>query len=143
MAARFLVLITIAAGWAVIGPPATIRLQRLDDGRSGDLERIASTIRLYQSSHKTLPEGLERLQEEAYLGLSLKDAETGAPYEFRRVDASSYELCATFSLASDGGPGPVQFFRKHPRGRYCFMVPGSDKTAATLNGPYGVEEISR
>jgi hypothetical protein len=42
------------------------------------------------------------------------DPETGAPYEYRRVDGNRYELCATFT--GDGGEG----FWRHSAGRHCY-----------------------
>ncbi|HXM07132.1 MAG TPA: hypothetical protein VN936_06700 [Candidatus Acidoferrum sp.] len=47
------------------------------------------------------------------------DPATGTPYEYRRIDANIYRLCATFALAYRS-MRPADRSWKHPSGRTCF-----------------------
>ncbi|MGH7741899.1 MAG: hypothetical protein ACRENS_07750, partial [Candidatus Eiseniibacteriota bacterium] len=54
----------------------------------------------------------------------LRDPNTGAPYEYTRVDSVSYRLCAKFAVQDSVAqtyetPGNPHFWR-HPAGHHCF-----------------------
>ena len=125
------VLAAIFVGLMIIGPPATVRAQRLDEQRVRNLQAIATSVNGYQRAHGTLPDSLEAIQktgEPTYW--RLKDPETGLPYEYRVKDAFSYELCAQFDAPSDDtvaartdaiSPFRDQFWN-HKQGRQCFSI---------------------
>ena len=135
--AGLVIVIAVAGGLAVIGSPGSIRLQRLDDARSQNLLSIANAIRGYRLSHQALPERLEQLQQDSFINIRLQDVETGAPVEYRVINALSYELCAQFATVSDGKtrPGGSRRFWQHPEGRHCFTIES--------NGPDGAEVTNR
>jgi hypothetical protein len=123
-AASISILIAVATGLATIGPPADIRLQRLDDVRSQDLQNIANTIRAYRLSHESVPDRLESIKAGGLGYPRLTDIETGSTYGYRAIDASSYELCARFGTVSDETRRPFgdSIFWKHSSGNHCFTI---------------------
>ncbi len=119
------VVVAVGLGLAVIGSPANIRLERLDNTRSQSLQAIAFAMRNYRRSHGALPETLDKLQDDFSASTSnLRDPETGALYEYRTLNNSSYEICAQFSTVSDGTTRTFgnPMFWKHPGGRHCFTL---------------------
>ena len=118
------VIAAIASGLVLNGSPANVRAHRFDQRRLQDLQRISTTVQTYLTTHNGLPDSLDTLSKgNQYIVLNLKDAETGTPYEYRVVDAKSYELCASFAASDDNGEiffGVPNPFWKHPEGKHCF-----------------------
>lgn len=127
------VLVAVAVGLMVIGSPADIRQERLDNVRSQDLQNLANAVRLYRTRHGAFPDRLERISEDGSpLFARFRDAESGTPYEYKVVNSTSYELCAQFSTVSDSARRPFgnSIFWTHPRGRHCFSVMDASAAAA-------------
>ena len=129
----FSVVVLAAVVWGVtlVGSPATARLQRFDSQRLGDLRTIVRELQslcqdpdIKKELKRPLPESLERLAGLARSErINLTDPETKQPYVYTVKDATSYELCATFSLARDSD---VDVFWNHPSGEHCFTINALD-----------------
>lgn len=122
--ASLAVIAAIGTGLAVIGPPALVRIQRLDQQRVQDLRAISIAVQAYSRMHDILPEALDMIQRQGeWQSLHLRDAVSGLPYEYSIKNASSYELCAQFdAVSADDENRQVSSFWRHGRGRYCFSL---------------------
>lgn len=117
----------IVGGLMLAGSPRASRLSRLDDRRERDLQSIAASIDAYWSQHEELPDGIEGLtRQRISRAQSVRDPESGEPYEYRVTGERTYELCGTFAL-EDRSPSVVYQPRQsspsawsHPAGRTCF-----------------------
>lgn len=125
------VLAAIVWGVALVGSPATARLQRFDYQRLADLRTVSREVqRLCQDPDikdalkRPLPATLDELATIARSErINLTDPETGERYSYTIVDSTTYELCATFSLTRDSDQA---VFWNHPAGRHCFTVNALD-----------------
>jgi type II secretory pathway pseudopilin PulG len=116
--------VVLVAAMIVMGSPMTARKQKMDERRINDLEQISNAVERYALAHGHLPASLDVLSDET-TALDSTDPVTGAPYEYMRVDSTSYRLCASFTLA--GGRTarwrtPAGETWKHPAGRYCYTL---------------------
>jgi hypothetical protein len=106
------------AGLLTAGSPPLQRQFAADNRRIQDLRSVAAVL----ASTPALPASLATLKE-SRPSLAVNDPVTRAPYEYTLKAGRQYELCATFSKASDsvarqhGGE-----FWSHPQGRACFQV---------------------
>jgi type II secretory pathway pseudopilin PulG len=114
------VVVAVVAGIVVVGSPAEQRTQRLDERRVGDLASIAQAADLYWTRHAQLPTSLNELTIEPGTRLRANDPETNAPYEYQRLDASSFEVCAQFQRQSQQDSVAEDRFWLHGTGRQCF-----------------------
>lgn len=115
------VVAAVATGIFLIGSPAEERARRLDERRVQDLDDIARAVDLYRSRHATLPSSLEELGKEPGVRVGSSDPGTGAPYEYRLVEAEKYELCARFERDSvEVGQRARDTRWSHAAGRQCF-----------------------
>lgn len=111
------VLLSLIAAVAVTGSPAQQRLKRLDERRVRDLIALEASIEGHHRVEGRLPASLDELaRSRAWGAQSIRDPETGRPYEYRAIDARRYELCARFATASQP---PQRWERAHPAGRHC------------------------
>jgi len=125
--ATAVVVLAIVWGFVVAGSPDTRRQERLDERRLDALQDIQAEIQdLTRDPSRggvrisKLPETLEELQKRARRRkITITDPETGAPYEYRVLDSTRYELCATFTLPRDAQWG---VFWNHLAGRHCFTI---------------------
>jgi len=131
------VLLGIVLGFAAAGSPATERKRALDRQRASDLSTLAGCIANYGMERRALPESLESLSESSqyyYCAGRTADPETGAPYEYRIVEArrtvnsvveGEFELCAVFTLPSQENESTVMYpeyngkWATHADGRQC------------------------
>ena len=121
-----LVIAGIGAGFGVLGSPSQQRRVSLDAERIQDLNNIASQLQFQaQGSGKTKSNLPEQLPEALKFD---RDPVTGEPYEYRRIDEGTYELCATFVTDSRKyaeGQSWLDAQWQHPEGRYCFEIDAS------------------
>ena len=107
-----IVAIGLVLGFIAGGSPATERMRGFDTQRTEHLRMLASCIADYGFQHKRLPQTIEELSQGGQYGCGegLGDPETRVPYAYRvvtpdavngSVHEGTYELCATFALASD------------------------------------------
>lgn len=121
-----LAIMTIIAGFLLIGSPSHLRELRYDNQRVSDLENLQMQIISYWQREHSLPVGLGSL-DDPLAGYHVPvDPSTGASYEYAKTGVASFMLCATFSTPSQGVskpyPGsvvPEQDFM-HAAGRTCF-----------------------
>ncbi len=108
----------VAAAFSMTGPPAHARSLALDRVRLEDLQAMMVRIgsrHLGRSSALPghLPSDLVR-----------EDPLTHHPFVYRRISARTYELCATFALATEGRPTTEGDARRsgwsHGIGETCF-----------------------
>jgi type II secretory pathway pseudopilin PulG len=118
---------SIVWGFAVLGSPRTQRLMKYDEQKVNDLTNIDNQIRNYTADNKTLPATLSDITTSQYYFDLPNDSQTNKPYEYKKVSATKYELCAEFNLASPDATQPNIYARPlgytswtHPAGHYCF-----------------------
>ena len=130
-----LVVLTIAAGFFIIGSPQSQRQYRIDEQRVGDLSSIQSAIvySYYQPKQK-LPASLDDLNNPINGFMVPVDPQTGSAYEYSVKGPLGFELCATFNMPSRGetakngfisrpmptGYGGMSEVWQHGEGRTCF-----------------------
>ncbi|MGV8959441.1 MAG: hypothetical protein ACOH1V_03540 [Stenotrophomonas sp.] len=113
----------IIAGILVMGSPTQQRLWRLDESRAADLETLQAATRDYWRAQGNLPHSLAVLAAQPGASLPLHDPVSGLPYGYRVIDATHFELCATFATDSaqhGGHRGTTSNAWLHPRGQHCF-----------------------
>lgn len=131
VAMSVVVLVAVVWGVVLVGSPATARHQRFDHQRLQDLQTIFREVQslcrdpdIKDSLKRPLPGSLEELAGWARSErIPLSDPETQERYSYTVRDATTYELCATFSLQRDSD---VEVFWNHPSGRHCFTVDALD-----------------
>jgi len=124
-AAIVIVIAAIVAGLFVIDGPGEARLERLDAARVEDLRRIEQEVANVWRRTDALPPSLDSLRATNRLPADgVVDPTTGAPYDYRVLSDSTYELCATFDRASDTPPASYTWtdIGAHDAGRQCFTL---------------------
>ncbi|MBM3888058.1 MAG: hypothetical protein FJ388_02910 [Verrucomicrobia bacterium] len=129
------VVAVVAMGFWFAGSPMRARLLAQDRQRVQDLTAIYWRVENYYRDKGTLPESLAACDiSPATFVQQKKDRVTGEPYVYRVMDATHFEVGATFALPSapdDGGrhryssgywgPGEESFW-KHGAGRQTFRI---------------------
>jgi len=109
-------------GFGVAGTPAENRLQQGDATRVRALEQLEQAIR----ATATVPPSLGQLVQQGRIrDAQTRDPVTGRQFEFRSLGGDGYQLCATFSRASEAeGPYEVygSAFWHHGPGRTCYAL---------------------
>lgn len=125
------VLAALVAAFLTIGSPADARRDRADTLRVERLWSIASVVRSHFAEHKKLPENLAEIaKQNSWTRTNLEDPVTNKPFEYRVVDETHFELCATFemdwTLQRARQKGLVYWdpmpFAEHKKGRQCFTL---------------------
>jgi len=125
-------LMAIFSGFLIVGTPSQARLMRIDTQRVSDLQSIQWQLVNYWQAKQSLPDSLERLTD-PFSGFSAPlDPDTGAPYEYRILSLTSFELCAMFAQANSNSSintyevvrpakdGATTDSWAHDKGRVCF-----------------------
>lgn len=128
-----LVVLSIAAGFFIVGTPWQAREYRLDEQRLSDLQGIQSQIVTYWQQKQKLPAALSDLNDPLSYYTLPADPKTGTAYEYKATGATSFEVCATFTgksqTSSSGLSRPVEPKAygdttsdnwQHEAGRTCF-----------------------
>jgi hypothetical protein len=122
-AAGVAIAVAVVSGLVVAGAPSEARAQRLDERRVDELIVLSRDVDVYWSRHDELPSSLDEVTQAAGLGQRRTDPATGTPYEYRRIDAAQYELCATFESDEPARrPTASRRFWAHGVGRQCFTI---------------------
>lgn len=95
-----IVLLSLIAGFFVVGSPATQRARRFDEQRVQHLQTLQSQIVNYWLLKGKLPESLDALTDNISGFSAPTDPESGRTYEYRTRDKLSFELCAVFKMDS-------------------------------------------
>ena len=114
----------VMAGLLALGSPARARERRFDTKRVEHLAQLTMFVNGYHESNGRLPAALSELQRDVGYAAHLRDPATAESYEYRVIDSSAYELCATFQQPSKGGNRGWQ----HGAGRHCFRQRPQYKT---------------
>ncbi|MDE2071435.1 MAG: hypothetical protein KGI70_01715 [Patescibacteria group bacterium] len=102
-----LAVLAIAAGFLLFGSPASARLYRLDETRVNNLQGIQYQLTYYYQAKRALPATLDVLNNALQNYTVPADPQTGQAYEYKKTDAMSFELCATFGARSWSSQGTV------------------------------------
>lgn len=130
-----LVIITIIAGFFIIGTPKEIRAQKQDAIRVQDLQNIQWQVVNYWQQKEKLPRDLAELNDPISNNALPLDPKTKESYEYKTTGVRSFELCATFvtvggtsgygrpiakpvELMADGTP--IEDSWQHGAERTCF-----------------------
>ncbi len=105
--AAILVLGSIIAGFSVLGTPQSQRMLRYDSQKVSDLQSIQWQIVNYWQQKGVLPTTLAEL-EDPISGFTLPlDPQTKNPYEYKRNNTLSFDLCAEFNKPTGAINGPM------------------------------------
>lgn len=100
-AAGLLIVLTIAAGFLIIGSPQSQRELRIDQQRISNLQELQWQIISYWQQKESLPATLAEVQD-PLSGVPIPvDPVTGEAYGYQRTSPLDFRLCATF--AAEGG----------------------------------------
>ena len=114
----------IVAGFWLLGSPAKQRLIAQDTERIRELQEVVFTITDITTADEPLPD----TAPPARFGYrDFKDPVTNEPYEYRRIDNDTYELCAIFATDSTDKLKQQNTYARargweHPAGRHCFRL---------------------
>ena len=124
-----LVLISIIAGFVIVGTPQDARLYRLDQQKVNDLQSIQWQIVNFWQQKQQLPGELSDLSDPLSGFVVPMDVQSGDSYRYEATSNSSFRLCATFNMPSRGGdPSYAEPYRyageqqnwSHEAGEVCF-----------------------
>jgi hypothetical protein len=124
LAVSIVVIISLIGGFFLMGTPSSQRALRDDLVRTGDLSTIQYEITSYWQHKQKLPESLNELNDSISGYKVPVDPSTGVAYEYQKVSATSFKLCATFAHKS--GENKPEFSRafdenwSHEKGYTCF-----------------------
>lgn len=128
-----IIIISIVAGFFVVGSPSTQREYRFDERRIDDLQVIQNEIVNYWRQKNTLPQELKGLENSISGFMPPTDPKTGDSYEYIAVDLLNFDLCAIFGTSSMYDSEKIPAYRSrlyykdhyrqnwsHGAGRTCF-----------------------
>ena len=92
-----IVFASIVGGFFIMGSPQTQRELRDDRQRVSDLQNLEFRIQDYYRDKQELPETLEDITSDNKGAFLPRDPQTRESYEYTRVDALTFELCAVFN----------------------------------------------
>jgi hypothetical protein len=134
-AVGILVVVTIVAGFFIIGTPQQIRAQKQDATRVQDLQNIQWQIVSYWQQKERLPATLADLNDPISNQSIPTDPVSGQAYSYKPTGAMTFQLCASFNAASAATSGvagvsmpsdaPVPYYGAqdnwaHNAGSVCF-----------------------
>ena len=115
----------VIAAIVILGPPSVQRQRKLDEVRVQNLTSIGLSVNGYFIRHEELPADLDALAKEPGYRVAQGDPETGKPYGYQILSATSYRLCADF--AGDSAKDSRDFYNgydsvtwAHGQGHQCF-----------------------
>ena len=138
IATGVLVLVTIVAGFLIVGTPWQARTYRYDDQKVSDMQMIQNQIVSYWQAKQKLPKALADLDDPISGYSAPSDPQTGAAYEYIVTGTHSFKLCTSFNaqtqsyslsaIARMAPVAPVGYPSKastpdnwqHGAGRVCF-----------------------
>lgn len=94
-------LISVVAGFFIIGTPATQRKRRFDEQRVQNLQMMQNQVINYWTQKGTLPEQSSLLNDSISGFTAPTDPTTNQAYGYRAIDTSTFELCASFETIND------------------------------------------
>lgn len=129
-------LITIIAGFFIVGSPMAARDIRLDIQRVNDLQNVQSQVVMYYQQKQELPRSIAELADPlSYFSLP-KDPVTGEDYVYRKTADLTFELCAVFAREGKDMTGRGGYGRDVA---VSYPYPGPDGTLE--NWQHGAGEV--
>lgn len=95
-----LAVLTIAAGFFIIGTPWQAQAYQFDEQKVNDLQTIQSEVITYWQEEGKLPASLTALNDPTAGVTVPMDEQTGQPYQYKVLNALGFQLCATFNAAT-------------------------------------------
>ena len=95
-----LILVSIVAGFFIVGTPWQARLYRYDEQKVSDLQNIQYQVVYYWQAKQELPSSPDDLADSIAGYTAPSDPQTGEPYEYVVTGIRAFELCATFNAES-------------------------------------------
>jgi hypothetical protein len=114
IAIAIVVVIAVGGGFWLLGSPRHQQQLALDTAKIVDLESIRSTL-----SHHALPEHLRATYPRSY---NFAGSVSTLGYRYHRIDATHYELCATFF---EPAPASEVMF-PHGSGLACYVIDANE-----------------
>ncbi|OGG72718.1 hypothetical protein A3A38_00845 [Candidatus Kaiserbacteria bacterium RIFCSPLOWO2_01_FULL_53_17] len=129
-AAAAVVLISIIAGFFIMGTPGQVRLYRFDEQKVSDLQNIQWQVVNYYQQKEKVPANVSELADPLSGWTLPVDPQTGENYTYEKTGNLSFRLCATFNAESQG-PGDSSVTKpmyasvegenwQHGEGEVCF-----------------------
>jgi hypothetical protein len=124
-----IILGSIIWGFAVLGSPATQRLNKYDEQKVSDISSIDSAVQNFYSVKGILPKDFTELSTQNYYISTTIDSQTQKPYEYKKTGDLTYSLCAVFNKDTKNknpkAATPMynnfgSFSWVHSSGYYCF-----------------------
>lgn len=125
IAAGVLVVLSIIAGFFIMGSPAQVRLFRFDDQKIQDLTSIQWQVVNFYQQKERLPETLSDLEDPISGFVAPRDPQTGDDYGYQKNGEAAFTLCTVFNTESRLGPsrpayGGISENWEHGEGETCF-----------------------
>ncbi len=118
-----LVVVTIIAGFFIVGTPQQIRAEKQDAIRVQDLQNIQWQVVNFWQQKESLPASLDEIRDPLSGATIPVDPSTSEPYSYKRNSPLDFSLCATFAGEGNSmGAGTVS----RP-------MPASDPTGKALD----------
>lgn len=127
------VVVSIIAGFFIVGTPGEQRKQRFDEQRIQNLQNVQNEIINYWTAKKELPQNLDALKNNISGFIPQTDPETKVAYEYNILAPLKFELCANFNTSNKEGKfkdvrsglnygynDPYNQNWEHTNGRVCF-----------------------
>lgn len=125
-----IVLAVLVAGFFFVESPTVVRQKRHDQQIVQNFENIYNAVTAYYNNNDTIPQSLEDLvsdpSREYYIIQDyLKDPETEEMFQYEKLAADTYKICASFYLSNkdDSEDDYDEFLQEkwaHDSGEQCF-----------------------
>lgn len=114
-ASTALIVVTIIAGFFIVGTPWQARLYRYDDQKVSDLQNIQYQVVNYYQTKRVLPATLADLTDSLSGYAVPSDPQTKVAYEYTATGALAFEFCATFNApARTQGTRAMMAYESYP-----------------------------
>lgn len=92
---------SVIVGFFIIGTPFTQRNRRFDEQRIQNLQMLQGQVLNFWIQKGVLPDEILLLNDSVSSFVVPVDPKTNEPYEYRKIDQYTFELCAVFSTVSE------------------------------------------
>jgi hypothetical protein len=127
-----IVVAAFVSSWFFVESPQTTRAKRLDQLVISNISNLQSAVNMYYERYQKLPADLAELTSDKNIYIdtkSLIDSENNQPINYRKIDDTNFEICATFRLIGDNNASSYVYvapvtnypnFNNHQAGYQCF-----------------------
>ena len=130
--------VAVVAALVTIGGPGAARLERLDEVRIREAVELVNAVERHRILTGRLPETLEEVRAGPSGPPSIRDPETGAPYEYAVLGERRFRVCIRLSApeAALAWPGPIRM-PESPRLATMALEPGGERACWESADPPG------